>query len=120
MRRLIIHQPLRRHGVGHGQPHPRGAHRTQRLGGLARHALSSADGVNPKPLGIGSFSKMGFSAEHTTIELDAPAAKPAIGDKLEFIVGYGDTTVHLHDVLYGVRGDIVEAEWPIVARGKLA
>jgi D-serine deaminase-like pyridoxal phosphate-dependent protein len=80
----------------------------------------SADGVNPKPLGIGGFSKMGFSAEHTTIELDAPSAKPAVGDKLEFIVGYGDTTVHLHDVLYGVRGDIVEAEWPILARGKLA
>ena len=79
----------------------------------------SADGVNPKPLGIGAFGRMSFSAEHTTIELDAPSTTPAIGDKLEFIVGYGDTTVHLHDVLHGVRGGIVEAEWPILARGKL-
>jgi len=88
--------------------------------GDAGRKTYSADGVNPKPLGIGGFSRIGFSAEHTTIELDAPAAKPAIGDRLEFIVGYGDITVHLHDTLYGVRGDIVEAEWPILARGKLA
>jgi D-serine deaminase-like pyridoxal phosphate-dependent protein len=79
----------------------------------------SADGVNPKPLGIGSVARMGFSAEHTTIELDAPSATPGIADKIEFIVGYGDTTVHLHDVLYGVRGGIVEVEWPVLARGKL-
>jgi hypothetical protein len=39
---------------------------------------------------------------------------------IEFIAGYGDTTVHLHDTLHGVRGGIVEAEWPVLARGKLA
>lgn len=80
----------------------------------------SADGVFPNPLGVGKIAKLAFSAEHTTIELEAPSAKPGIGDPLEFIAGYGDTTVHLHDTLYGVRGGIVEAEWPILARGKLA
>jgi hypothetical protein len=28
--------------------------------------------------------------------------------------------VHLHDVLYGVRRGVVESEWPVLARGKLA
>jgi len=37
----------------------------------------------------------------------------------DFIVGYGDSTVFLHDILYGVRDGIVEAAWPILGRGKL-
>ena len=41
-------------------------------------------------------------------------AKQAAGSVL---VSYGDTTVHLHDTLHGVRGGIVEAEWPVLARG---
>jgi D-serine deaminase-like pyridoxal phosphate-dependent protein len=80
----------------------------------------SADGIDPKPLGLGRIVRIGFSAEHATIELEAPSAIPAIGDTIEFIAGYGDTTVHLHDTLHGVRGGIVEAEWPVLARGKLA
>jgi D-serine deaminase-like pyridoxal phosphate-dependent protein len=80
----------------------------------------SADGIDPKPLGLGKIVRIGFSAEHATIELEAPSAIPAIGDTIEFIAGYGDTTVHLHDTLHGVRGGIVEAEWPVLARGKLA
>jgi D-serine deaminase-like pyridoxal phosphate-dependent protein len=80
----------------------------------------SADGINPKPLGIGPVARIGFSAEHATIELEAPAERPAIGETIAFVAGYGDTTVHLHDVLYGVRRGVVESEWPVLARGKLA
>jgi len=80
----------------------------------------SADGVNPKPLGLGPIARIGFSAEHVTIELVAPSATPAIGDQVEFIAGYGDTTVHLHDTIYGIRRGIVETEWQVLARGKLA
>ena len=80
----------------------------------------SADGINPKPLGIGPVARIGFSAEHATIELEAPSERPAIGETIAFVAGYGDTTVHLHDVLYGVRRGVVESEWQVLARGKLA
>ena len=43
-----------------------------------------------------------------------------VGDKLNFIVGYGDNTVYLHDQLYGVRKGRVELVWDIQGRGKLA
>ena len=36
-----------------------------------------------------------------------------------FIVGYGDSTVFLHDTLYGIRGESIEIAWPISGRGKI-
>jgi hypothetical protein len=42
-----------------------------------------------------------------------------IGDVFDFVVGYGDETVCLHDKLYGLRDGVVEVVWPILARGKL-
>jgi D-serine deaminase-like pyridoxal phosphate-dependent protein len=80
----------------------------------------SADGINPMPIGLGAIARLSFSAEHSTIELEAPSATPRIGDTVEFVAGYGDTTVHMHDTLYGVRDGVVEVEWPVLARGKLA
>jgi len=62
---------------------------------------------------------MTFSAEHVGIELVDASERPAIGDKVEFIVGYGDMTVFLHDEIVAHRGGRVEAIWPITARGKL-
>jgi D-serine deaminase-like pyridoxal phosphate-dependent protein len=41
---------------------------------------------------------------------------PRIGDRLEFYVPHCDPTVNLYDRIYAVRGDSVEAVWPIVAR----
>jgi D-serine deaminase-like pyridoxal phosphate-dependent protein len=80
----------------------------------------SADGINPMPIGLGAIAGLSFSAEHSTIELQAPSATPRIGDSVEFVAGYGDTTVHMHDTLYGIRDGVVEVEWPVLARGKLA
>ena len=60
-----------------------------------------------------------FSAEHASVELSGEALRLKVGDKIEFIVGYGDDTVYLHDLLYGVRNDRVEVAWPIEGRGKL-
>ena len=80
----------------------------------------SGDGAAPHPLGIGAVRKLVLSAEHATIELESSSPLPRTGDPLELVVGYGDTTVHLHDTLYGVRNGIVEVEWPVLARGKLA
>lgn len=52
--------------------------------------------------------------EHGAIS--GSAFKP--GDRLEFVVPHCDPTVNLYDTLYAVRGDLVEAAWPITARGK--
>ena len=79
----------------------------------------SAYHAPPEPLGIGAVASLGLSAEHGRIELEQPAELPRVGDKLELVVGYTDSTVVLHDVLYGVRDGCVESAWPILGRGKL-
>jgi len=38
---------------------------------------------------------------------------------VEFVSGYCDSTVCLHDELYGVRAGRLEVIWPILGRGKL-
>ena len=62
---------------------------------------------------------MRLSAEHGTVELEAPSDRPAVGDKVEFVVGYGDTTVHLHEEIVAVRKGRIEAVWKVAARGRI-
>ena len=73
----------------------------------------------PLPLRLPPVQALSFSSEHVTVELTDPSETPAIGDKVEFIVGYGDMTVFLHEEIIGHRGGTIEAVWPILARGKL-
>jgi D-serine deaminase-like pyridoxal phosphate-dependent protein len=47
------------------------------------------------------------------------AHTPALGDVLMLIPGHCDPTVNLYDELICLRGDRVEAIWPIAARGAL-
>ena len=58
----------------------------------------------------------GLSAEHALLRLTNSDLK--IGDKIQFISGYSDMTVFLHDQIYGTRNDRVEVVWDILARGK--
>jgi len=62
-------------------------------------------------------SAVKLSAEHVTIELATSSAGPAVGEQVEFVAGYSDATVFLHDVLYATRQGQVEAAWPILGRG---
>jgi D-serine deaminase-like pyridoxal phosphate-dependent protein len=78
----------------------------------------SGDAALPSPIGLPKVRQMRLSAEHATIELEEPSELPRIGDRLELIVGYSDTTVHLHEEIVGVRRGVVEAIWPIAARGR--
>ena len=75
--------------------------------------------ATPKAIGIEHVDKIAFSAEHGIITLNQPNTTLQVGDSFDFIVGYGDATVFLHDQLYGVRNGLVEAVWPILGRGKL-
>ena len=79
----------------------------------------SSDSAVPEPLGLPKAKPMKLSAEHGTIELEAPSEAPRVGDKLEVIVGYSDTTVHLHERIYATRGGRIEAVWPVAARGRI-
>jgi D-serine deaminase-like pyridoxal phosphate-dependent protein len=79
----------------------------------------SSDAAMPEPIGLGAVRAARLSAEHGIVELNAPNETPRVGDRLEWIVGYSDTTVHLHEDIYATRKGRIEAIWPIVGRGKI-
>jgi D-serine deaminase-like pyridoxal phosphate-dependent protein len=60
-----------------------------------------------------------LSAEHGVLQVSNPNLDLKVGDRVNFVVGYGDWTLFLHDRLYGVREDRVEVIWDILGRGKL-
>ncbi len=59
------------------------------------------------------------SDEHGWVEIAPGAAAPALGDKLLLVPGHCDPTVNLYDWYVCVREGVVEALWPITARGAL-
>ena len=59
------------------------------------------------------------SDEHGFIDIAPGAAAPALGDKLLLVPGHCDPTINLYDWYVCVRGGVVEALWPITARGAL-
>lgn len=56
--------------------------------------------------------------EHTLFDTTVLSNEIKIGDKIELIPSHCCTTVNLHDFYYGIRNGMVEAIWPIAARGK--
>jgi len=57
------------------------------------------------------------SDEHAVLELAAGAQLPALGEKLLLVPGHCDPTVNLYEHYVCVRRGVVEAIWPITARG---
>jgi len=58
------------------------------------------------------------SEEHG--HLVAAGALPLrVGDKVRIVPNHACTCVNMHDELYACRGDLVEAVWPIAARGRI-
>ncbi|MCB1692184.1 MAG: DSD1 family PLP-dependent enzyme [Pseudomonadales bacterium] len=56
--------------------------------------------------------------EHGIIQLNNPSRVLGLGDKLEVITPHCDPTVNLHDFYYPYRNGVVEALWPVSARGR--
>ncbi|WP_238123192.1 MULTISPECIES: DSD1 family PLP-dependent enzyme [unclassified Xanthobacter] len=79
----------------------------------------STDAGTPVPLDVPQVAQVGFSAEHGKIELAAPSATPRVGDRLRYVVGYADTTVHLHSEIYAIRDGRIAHVWPIPAGARL-
>jgi D-serine deaminase-like pyridoxal phosphate-dependent protein len=83
-----------------------------------RKAISGEPAM-PKPIGLPAIADLRLNAEHTKIELESPSETPRVGDRVEFVVGYSDSTVHLHERIIGVRKGRVESVWRVAARGKI-
>jgi D-serine deaminase-like pyridoxal phosphate-dependent protein len=79
----------------------------------------SGDAAMPAPSGLPPIAGVKLSAEHTKIDLEHSSDLPKVGEHIEFIVGYSDTTVHLHEEIVGVRGGRIECTWRVAARGKI-
>jgi D-serine deaminase-like pyridoxal phosphate-dependent protein len=54
--------------------------------------------------------------EFGTLTAEAGVSLPRLGERLEFIVPHCDPTTNLHDRIYAMRNNRVEAVWPVMAR----
>ena len=75
--------------------------------------------AQPRPIGIDGIAAYYASAEHGVMTLEASNTIIKVGDMVDFVVGYTDATLFLHDRLYGIRNDTVEVVWDVLGRGKL-
>jgi D-serine deaminase-like pyridoxal phosphate-dependent protein len=78
---------------------------------------SGVDSGMPGVWGRPGLAYTRASDEHGWVEVAAGAAPPGLGDKLLLVPGHCDPTVNLYDWYVCVRGGVVEALWPITARG---
>ncbi|MBW2057082.1 MAG: DSD1 family PLP-dependent enzyme [Deltaproteobacteria bacterium] len=73
----------------------------------------------PEVADISGVKLLGLDSEYGYLEIEYERLQLMVNDRVNFIVGYGDATLFLHDYLIGVRGGKVEAVWEIQGRGKL-
>jgi D-serine deaminase-like pyridoxal phosphate-dependent protein len=79
-------------------------------------AFSTDRPFMPAPVNLPGASYAWAGDEHGRLE-HAPA-HVKVGDRIEFIPPHCDPTVNLYDSIHAIRGDRVEAVWPIAARGR--
>jgi D-serine deaminase-like pyridoxal phosphate-dependent protein len=80
---------------------------------------SSVDSGMPLVWKRPGLAYAGASDEHGKIEIGSGAEAPRLGEKILLVPGHCDPTVNLYDWYVCVRKGIVEALWPIGARGAL-
>jgi D-serine deaminase-like pyridoxal phosphate-dependent protein len=81
--------------------------------------MSDGESGRPRPIDLPGASLVYLSAEHGNLALEPQAQGLKIGDRVEWILGYSDTTTFLHNHFVGIRSDRVEAVIPLLGRGKL-
>lgn len=84
----------------------------------------SSDPLRPRPDGHGLLLGRGsrirrLSEEHGVVEL-ADGQSLRIGERVRILPNHACVVANLHDRLFGVRGDRVEAELRVAARGCVA
>jgi D-serine deaminase-like pyridoxal phosphate-dependent protein len=80
---------------------------------------SSVDSGMPQPWQLPGVDYVKASDEHGVLAVAPGAQAPALGDKLLLVPGHCDPTVNLYDWYVCVRRGVVEALWPVGARGAL-
>ena len=60
-----------------------------------------------------------LSEEHGHLNIAHSDRRYKVGDRLSVIPNHVCTTVNMHDEIYGVRGEQVEAVWRVEGRGKV-
>lgn len=63
------------------------------------------------------FTRM--NEEHGYVDVRRAGVDLAVGDRLRIIPNHICTAMNLHERVYGVRGERVEAVWEVAGRGKL-
>jgi D-serine deaminase-like pyridoxal phosphate-dependent protein len=58
----------------------------------------------------------GLSEEHGLLDLSQTTWRPRVGDRVRIIPNHVCVSVNLHERLYGLRGERIEASWLIRAR----
>jgi len=59
-----------------------------------------------------------LSEEHGILDLRHSDWRPAVGEQVRLVPNHVCIAVHLHEVVYGMRGDRLETSWPVSARGR--
>jgi D-serine deaminase-like pyridoxal phosphate-dependent protein len=59
-----------------------------------------------------------LSEEHGILDLRHSDWRPAVGEQVRLVPNHVCFAVHLHEVVYGMRGDRIETSWPVSARGR--
>ena len=60
-----------------------------------------------------------LSEEHGHLNIQRADRRYRVGDRLTIIPNHVCSTVNMHDEIYGVRGESVEALWQVAGRGKV-
>ena len=81
-------------------------------------AFSTDRPFTPRPIGIEGVTYFWAGDEHGRLDLSHASRDLKVGDRIEFIPPHIDPTVNLYDHIHALRGDRLEAVWPIAARGK--
>ena len=69
--------------------------------------------MQSEPLRVPGKPQLSFSAEHLTIDTDVDVGGFGVGERIEFALGYADSTVFLHRELIAVRSGVIEEVLPL-------
>ncbi len=84
---------------------------------IGRKTLGVDHGT-PRAKGYDDVEFVSFSEEHAKLALHGPSRELRVGDQVEVVPGHGCTTINLYDRYVALRGGVVEAVWPVAARGR--
>jgi len=86
----------------------------------AGHKAVAVDSGLPVVWNRPGAAYVGASDEHGTLAIEAGAEPPRLGERVWLAPGHCDPTVDRYDWYVGIRGQRVEALWPVAARGAMA